>query len=330
MTAGPATVKDVVDIDLPRPRRVEEIRLTPEFIELYSGSGTACAKRSRSPAREEPPVSLDTADPQSTPSRDRSRPGPRARRTARSVGVARGAARRCALVRAAARRRCGSASWEIAARTVIDPFYYSMPSRSGTLVTGSPTAPRRARSGRNIAVTLEEAVLGFVDRHGRRRRARRRCWAAARFLADVLAPFIKGANAIPRIVLASLFVIWFGLGMSSKVATAFVLVFFAVFFNAFQGAREVDKVLVDNARILGASRWDLMRTIDPAQRDLVDPRQHARGLRLRADRRDRRRVHRRRQGPGAADRPLPGQLRRRRHLRRHDRSSPSSPWSPSG
>jgi NitT/TauT family transport system permease protein len=40
-----------------------------------------------------------------------------------------------------------------------------------------------------------------------------------------------------------------------------VLVFFAVFFNAFQGAREVDRVLVDNARILGASRWDLMRTI---------------------------------------------------------------------
>lgn len=55
--------------------------------------------------------------------------------------------------------------------------------------------------------------------------------------------------------------IWFGLGMSSKVATAFVLVFFAVFFNAFQGAREVDKVLVDNARILGASRWDLMRSV---------------------------------------------------------------------
>lgn len=71
----------------------------------------------------------------------------------------------------------------------------------------------------------------------------------------MLAPFIKGANAIPRIVLASLFVIWFGLGMSSKVATAFVLVFFAVFFSAFQGAREVDKVLVDNARILGAGRW---------------------------------------------------------------------------
>ena len=74
-----------------------------------------------------------------------------------------------------------------------------------------------------------------------------------RFLADVLGPFIKVLNAIPRIVLASLFVIWFGLGLASKVATAVVLVFFAVFFNAFQGAREVDRNLVANARILGAS-----------------------------------------------------------------------------
>jgi NitT/TauT family transport system permease protein len=56
-------------------------------------------------------------------------------------------------------------------------------------------------------------------------------------------------------------VIWFGLGMSSKVATAVVLVFFVVFFNAFQGAREVDKVVNDNARILGAGRWQLMTTI---------------------------------------------------------------------
>jgi NitT/TauT family transport system permease protein len=152
-------------------------------------------------------------------------------------------------------------SWVIAARTVIDPFYYSMPSRIWTrLVDWFTDGTSQGSIWANIGVTLEEAVLGFAIGTvagvvlgvllGR-----------SRFLADVLAPFIKGANAIPRIVLASLFVIWFGLGMSSKVATAFVLVFFAVFFNAFQGAREVDKVLVDNARILGASRWDLMRTI---------------------------------------------------------------------
>jgi len=152
-------------------------------------------------------------------------------------------------------------SWEACARTVIDPFYYSMPSRIwGRLVDWFTVGTSQGSIWSNIAVTLEEAVLGFLLGTlagvvlgvllGR-----------SRFLADVLSPFIKGANAIPRIVLASLFVIWFGLGMSSKVATAFVLVFFAVFFNAFQGAREVDKVLVDNARILGASRWDLLRSI---------------------------------------------------------------------
>jgi len=152
-------------------------------------------------------------------------------------------------------------SWELAARTVIDPFYYSMPSKIWEkLVTWFTDGTSQGSIWSNIAITLEEAVLGFLIGTlagvvlgvllGR-----------SRFTAEVLAPFIKGANAIPRIVLASLFVIWFGLGMSSKVATAFVLVFFAVFFNAFQGAREVDKVLVDNARILGASRWDLMRTI---------------------------------------------------------------------
>jgi NitT/TauT family transport system permease protein len=153
------------------------------------------------------------------------------------------------------------ASWEIAARTIIDPFFYSRPSSVwDKLVTWFSDGTSHGSIWSNMEVTLEEAVLGFLIGTlagvvlgvvlGR-----------SRFLADVLAPFIKGANAIPRIVLASLFVIWFGLGMSSKVATAFVLVFFAVFFNAFQGAREVDKVLVDNARILGASRWDLMRTI---------------------------------------------------------------------
>ena len=152
-------------------------------------------------------------------------------------------------------------SWELAARTIVDPFYYSMPSRIWEkLVTWFTEGTSQGSIWANIAITLEEAVLGFVIGTvggvvlgvllGR-----------SRFTAEVLAPFIKGANAIPRIVLASLFVIWFGLGMSSKVATAYVLVFFAVFFNAFQGAREVDKVLVDNARILGAGRWDLMRTI---------------------------------------------------------------------
>jgi NitT/TauT family transport system permease protein len=152
-------------------------------------------------------------------------------------------------------------AWELCARTFMDPFLVSMPSQIWQrLVTWFTDGTSQGSIWENIWVTLEEAAGGFVLGVlggvilgvvlGR-----------ARFAADVLAPFIKATNAIPRIVLASLFVIWFGLGMESKIATAFVLVFFAVFFNAFQGAREVDKTLIDNARILGAGRWSLMRTI---------------------------------------------------------------------
>jgi NitT/TauT family transport system permease protein len=84
-------------------------------------------------------------------------------------------------------------------------------------------------------------------------------------LADLLSVYIGAANSIPRIVLGSVFVIWFGLGMTSKVALVVVLVFFNVFFNAFQGAREVDHGLVANARQLGAGRIAvLLQVILPA------------------------------------------------------------------
>jgi NitT/TauT family transport system permease protein len=153
------------------------------------------------------------------------------------------------------------AGWEAAANGLIDPFYYSKPSRiAGRLQDWFTSGTQFGTIWEQVAVTLQEAVYGFLIGSlagivlgvllGR-----------ARFLADVAAPFITAANAIPRIVLASLFVIWFGLGMSSKVATAVVLVFFAVFFNAFQGAREVDRSLIDNARILGADRRQVLTSI---------------------------------------------------------------------
>ena len=68
-------------------------------------------------------------------------------------------------------------------------------------------------------------------------------------------------NAIPRIVLGSLFVVALGLGLSSKVLLAAVLVFFVVFFNAFQGVREVDRNVVANARVLGAKPMQIIRHV---------------------------------------------------------------------
>ncbi|AZS76255.1 ABC transporter permease [Streptomyces lydicus] len=144
--------------------------------------------------------------------------------------------------------------WEWLARAaVIDPFNFSMPSKiwdqmSQWALHGTP----QGSLWEQIWYTLYEALLGWVIgvlggvvlgiALGR-----------VRFLADVLGPYIKVLNALPRIVLAPIFLIWFGLGPASKVASAVVLVFFPVFFNAFQGAREVDRNLVANSRILGAS-----------------------------------------------------------------------------
>ncbi|GHC53211.1 ABC transporter permease [Streptomyces cinnamoneus] len=157
-------------------------------------------------------------------------------------------------------------AWEVMARTeVIDTFNFSMPSEIWDQIVqwtlhGTPQGPL----GEQIWATLYEALLGWV------------IGVAAGvvlgivlgrvpFLADVFGPYIKVLNALPRIVLAPIFLIWFGLGPASKVASAVVLVFFPVFFNAFQGAREVDRNLVANARILGAShRRVTLQVVIPA------------------------------------------------------------------
>ena len=66
---------------------------------------------------------------------------------------------------------------------------------------------------------------------------------------------------MPRVILAPIFGMWFGLGIWSKVALAVTLVFFIVFFNVYQGVREVSSTLLDNARMLGASRRQLLRHV---------------------------------------------------------------------
>jgi NitT/TauT family transport system permease protein len=77
-------------------------------------------------------------------------------------------------------------------------------------------------------------------------------------LAD---PYIKAANSMPRVILAPIFAVWFGLGTWSKVALEITLVFFVVFFNVYQGIREVSPVVLANSRMLGASRRQLLGTV---------------------------------------------------------------------
>ncbi|GAC1425378.1 MAG: ABC transporter permease [Ktedonobacteraceae bacterium] len=152
--------------------------------------------------------------------------------------------------------------WELFTRIgIIDPFFWGRPSGIlAQIITWVTQGTAQGPLWEQIFVTLEETILGFVIGVvlgvvfgvvlGRNR-----------FLADVLGPYIKAANAIPRVVLGSIFVIGLGLGIQSKVALAVVLVFFIVFFNAFQGVREVDRNLLANAQILGASQRQLSTAV---------------------------------------------------------------------
>ena len=87
------------------------------------------------------------------------------------------------------------------------------------------------------------------------------CSPARELLAAVFDPYIKAANALPRVVLAPIFALWFGLGIWSKVALGFTLVFFIVFFNVYQGVREVSPVVLANARMLGMNERQLLRHV---------------------------------------------------------------------
>ena len=77
------------------------------------------------------------------------------------------------------------------------------------------------------------------------------------FLAKVFEPFIVAINSLPRIALVPLIVLMFGLGDASKIMTAWVIVFFVVFFSTFEGARSVDRDHINVARLMGASDWQV-------------------------------------------------------------------------
>ena len=80
-------------------------------------------------------------------------------------------------------------------------------------------------------------------------------------LAAVFDPYIKAMNSMPRVILAPIFSVWFGLGVWSKVALGVTLVFFIVFFNVYQGVREVSPTVLASARMLGASQRQLLRHV---------------------------------------------------------------------
>ncbi len=112
----------------------------------------------------------------------------------------------------------------------------------------------------HLWVTLVETLLAFLIGTGFG--VVIGLWLALSPMASaILDPYIKAVNAMPRVILAPIFFVWFGLGIASKVALGVTLVFFIVFFNVYQGVREVSPVVLANARMLGASPRQLLRYV---------------------------------------------------------------------
>ena len=149
-------------------------------------------------------------------------------------------------------------AWQsLVALKLLDPFFVSRPSaiaaRIWAWIAGGTL-------WRHLAVTVEESLLGLVVGAA----LGIGCGfalARAPFAGRVLDPYIKMLNAVPRVVLAPLFLLWFGLGIWSKVALAVTLVFFVMFFNTYQGVRDADTVVIDNVRMLGATERQLVRHV---------------------------------------------------------------------
>ncbi|MFL9824991.1 ABC transporter permease [Rhodoplanes sp. SY1] len=112
----------------------------------------------------------------------------------------------------------------------------------------------------HLWITLTESVLAFVI--GSLGGVLVGFWFARKpLIAAVFDPYVKMMNALPRVVLAPIFALWLGLGIWSKVALGVTLVFFVVFFNVYQGVKEVSPTVLANARMLGMSERQLMRHV---------------------------------------------------------------------
>ncbi len=151
----------------------------------------------------------------------------------------------------------GLSAWQFASGRLIKPFWISSPSEIwAQLATWIATGELWV----NVEVTLTETVLGFVFGAvagivvglalGLNRR-----------LAAILDPFIVAFYSLPKIALAPLFILWFGVGLTSKVVLATFVVFFLVFYNTYAGVLAVEQELVDVLRLMGGSRWQIVRKV---------------------------------------------------------------------
>ena len=149
------------------------------------------------------------------------------------------------------------AAWELMSGTVINQFWISKPSlilnrlyklvSSGDLWYHLSATLQESLSGLVIGMVVGTllgvlvANSGIIDR-----------W---------ISPFIIAVYSLPKVSLAPLFIVWFGIGMTSKVIMVFAMVVFVAFYNAYEGIRNIDKDLLDMMKTFKAGRWTKLKWV---------------------------------------------------------------------
>jgi NitT/TauT family transport system permease protein len=146
-------------------------------------------------------------------------------------------------------------AWEMGARTgALDRFFFSSPSEIGldliSLFATGKVYPHLLMTLKEVGIglalgTISGLAVGIV-------------LGKYETLARVLDPVLMGLYAVPKVAVAPLFILWFGLGIAGKIVFVWVVVFFLVFFNAYAGMRNVRPELVESVRMMGANEWQVL------------------------------------------------------------------------
>jgi len=143
--------------------------------------------------------------------------------------------------------------WQLGGTVLFDPFFFGSPKGVAAVLMHDL---QDVQFYRDLSVTGIEMGLGY-GLGAALGIGLGALFARWRFAADVFDPFFVALNSIPRIALAPLLIIWFGIDLSSKIVLSATLVFFLMFFSTLSGIRAVDAAIVDVARVMGANAWQI-------------------------------------------------------------------------
>lgn len=147
--------------------------------------------------------------------------------------------------------------WQLVSGRLIDSFFISSPMEVGERLFGWIADGSLFL---HIWATVYATLMGFIV--GSVGGVVLGIWlGVSPFASRLLNPYLNALNALPKVALAPLFVLWFGLGIESKIALAAVLVLFLVFLNTYAGVREVDQDLIDGARLMRANRAQVVTKV---------------------------------------------------------------------